>query len=48
MHTEKKTDENSAVAFVYNYFKLAGQKILTYLRVIAVHGTMTIKFYVEF
>ena len=41
-------DENSQAAFVYNYFKLAGQKILTFLRVIAVHRTMTIKFYMEF
>ena len=42
----EKTYENCATAFVYNFSRWA--KNYDQLRVIAVNGTITIEFYVEF
>ena len=40
-------DENSVTAFIYKKILANSAKNYDLLRVIAVHGTMTIKFYME-
>ena len=48
MHTLSKNGRKFREAFVYIFFQASWAKNFDLLRVIAVHGTMTIEFYVEF